>query len=140
MEKNISREAFRYAERLLYSHQEAKKELGRLRQEILFEKTVHDENVGGGKSNLPSDPIGNAVATLYSHKRVREIEESIKIVDEIYQQLSEEKKQIVKLYYWSKPRKLTLYGVAIELEKGEKTVRRWKNEIVKLVAIRKGLI
>lgn len=140
MEKGISREAFRYAERLLYSHREAKKELERLREEILFEKTSYDENIGGGKSNLPRDPIGNAVSSLYSHKRVGELEESVRVVDEIYQQLPEEKKQIVKLYYWSKPRKLTLYGVAIELEKGEKTVRRWKNEIVQLVAIRKGLI
>lgn len=140
MVSTISREAFRYAERLLFNHQEAKKELERLREETLFEKTPHDENIGGGRSNLPSDPVGNAIALLYSRERVRELEESVKIVDEIYQHLPEEKKQIVELYYWSKPRTLTWYGVALKLKRSESTIRRWKNEIIEWVVLKKGLI
>lgn len=135
----IPRAVYKYVEHLLFQYPEAKKELNRLREEILFSRKRDDENIGGGRSNLPGDPVGRAVVELYNHRKVREIEENVNLVEEIVNQLPEEKRKMVTLYYWSRPRRFTWSGIAMEIGREESTLRRWRREIVSMIAIRKGL-
>ncbi|WP_237703247.1 hypothetical protein [Paenibacillus larvae] len=54
----LRRGTFQHIESELYSYHETRKEIIRLKNEILYGSTPADENVGGGRSNLPSDPKG----------------------------------------------------------------------------------
>ncbi|MEV2908589.1 hypothetical protein ABNF65_07985 [Paenibacillus larvae] len=65
----LRRGTFQHVESELYSFHETRKEIIRLKNEILYGSGPVDENVGGGKSNLPGDPTGKTAVLLTSHKK-----------------------------------------------------------------------
>lgn len=72
-------------------------------------------------------------------RRLREIERIVTAIEEVNNDLPEDKKEFVLLYYHSNE-KISLEGVAHKLHIGTTTVKRWKKEYVTLIAIRLGWI
>lgn len=130
----LKKQTFKHIEAELYYYHETLREIERLRKEILFEKVWQDENVGGGRSNLPSSPTERAANRLLTHKRLKRMEEITTAIDEVYRQLPDEYKKLVKLKYWTKPQRLTMDGIAEALNVGRATVFRWRNEIIYAIA------
>ncbi|MCY9713133.1 transcriptional regulator, partial [Paenibacillus larvae] len=97
-----------------------------------------DENVGGGRSNLPSDPTGEIAVLLTSHKKLEQLERIVNAIESVVEGLPEKKKEMIKLRYWTRPQTLTWEGVAQRIEKDRTTAIRWRNEIIREIANRIG--
>ncbi|AUS03462.1 DUF722 domain-containing protein [Paenibacillus larvae] len=134
----LRRGTFQHIESELYSYHETRKEIIRLKNEILYGSTPADENVGGGRSNLPSDPTGEIAVLLTSHKKLEQLERIVNAIESVVEGLPEKKKEMIKLRYWTRPQTLTWEGVAQRIEKDRTTAIRWRNEIIREIANRIG--
>ncbi|WP_059050823.1 transcriptional regulator [Paenibacillus senegalimassiliensis] len=135
----IKRGTFQHVESEIYAYHETRKEILRLKNEILHGgKSGEDENVGGGRSNLPGDPTGRTAVLLTSHKKLEQLQTIADAVEAVYRELTPEKQRLIRLRYWTRPQTLTWDGIAKEVPAHRATVIRWRNEIVKEVAIKIG--
>ena len=124
----------KYVEQEIRGYHATLKEIEWRREEIMNPHKETDTNTGGGKSNLPGDPTGRIGTALTADLKLQNLERVIGGIDYIWQDLSDEKKQFVKLYYWTRPQRYTLEGVAIKLSISYPTAKRWRTEIVERIA------
>jgi len=130
----LDKGVFRHVEAELYRYHETKREIVRLRNDILYGKTPHDENVGGGRSNLPGDPTGKAATLLTTNRRLEQMERVVEAIETVYDEVSEDKKRLIELKYWTRPQILTWEGIAQKLHVSRNTAINWRNEIVLAIA------
>lgn len=135
----LTRGARNYTEQEIRGYHQTLKEIEIRREEILHPYRETDTNVGGGKSNLPGDPTGRIGTALTADLKLHNLERIIESIDYIWQDLPDEKKQFIKLYYWTRPQRYTLEGVAIKLSISDRTAKRWRTEILERVADKIGL-
>lgn len=64
------------------------------------------------------------IRQLYFLKHVTEV------IEQVYNNLPSNYKELVRLKYWSKNKQLTWEYIALELYISERQARRWRNEIV----------
>ena len=133
----IRKGAFKHVESELFAYHDTRKEIIRLRNEILFDRP-QDDNVGGGRSSMPGDPTGRSATALVSHKRLSPLESIIDVIDSIYNYLPEERKRLINLYYWTRPQTLTWEGIAQKLHISRRQAIYWRDEIVEAMAERLG--
>lgn len=125
----------RHVEAEIYAYPYRKRELERLRAEVLTPYNEDkDDNVGGGKSNLPGDPTGRKAVALASHAKLLHLERVSDAIEEVYNRLPEVKREFVRVKYWTKPQRLTLAGICQELSISESTYKRWRRQVVDEVA------
>lgn len=137
-ELKLRRGTFQHVESELYAYHDTKKEIVRLKNEILHASPVRDENVGGGRGNLPGDPTGRTAVLMVTHRRIEQLERIVDAIESVVERLPEKKKQLVKLRYWDKPRTLTWDGIALRLDVSRATAIRWRDEIVYAIAEKLG--
>lgn len=135
----LRRATFQHIESEMYSYHDTRKEIIRLKNEILYGShgTV-DENVGGGRSNLPSDPTGRTAVLLTSHKRLEQLQAISDAIETAYNALDPAKQKLVRLRYWARPQLLNWEGIASQLHVSRRQAMRWRDEIVHMIAIRLG--
>lgn len=133
---NISLESRKLVERELRIYHETVKEIALRRQEILHDSTGPDEI--GGKSNLPGDPTARKVTALDSDRKLRNLVRIVEAIEYVWIGLDDNKKQLVKLYYWTRPRTLTIDGIAQKLHIGKRTADRYRYEITRDIALHLG--
>jgi len=138
IETKLRRGTFQHVESELYAYHDTKKEIVRLKNEILYASPNRDENVGGGRSNLPSDPTGRTATLLATHRKIEQLERIVEAIESVIEKLPEEKKKLVKLRYWDRPRRLTWDGIAGELHVSRRQAMRWRDEIVYQIAEKIG--
>jgi RinA family phage transcriptional activator len=117
----------------LYHYHETLKELERMRYEILHGGAQVDENIGGGKSNLPGDPTGQKAIALVTNRQINELEKIVQAIDFVILALPLEKQKLVQKKYWDRPQTLTWDGIALELNVSRITAMRWRQEIVQAI-------
>jgi RinA family phage transcriptional activator len=127
--KARNKAAFAHVEAELYMYHETLKEIERIREDILYGKEI-DENVGGGRGNLPSSPTERKTIAIVTHRRLQQLEQIADAIKTVYESLPEEKKRLIQLKYWTKPQRYTWEGIAEQLHISERQARRWRNEIV----------
>lgn len=137
VKEKLKRGTFKHIESELFYYKETKKELKRLKDEILY-ATPYYEMTGGGRSNLPGDPTGATATMMISHRRIEQLGRVVEAIGEVYEQLPEEKKKLVRLKYWTKPQTRTWQGIANQIPVNRSTALRWRNEIVSLIAEKLG--
>ena len=125
--------AFKHVESELYHYHETLKELERMRYEILHGGAQVDENIGGGKSNLPGDPTGQKAIALVTNRQINELEKIVQAIDFVILALPLEKQKLVQKKYWDRPQTLTWDGIALELNVSRITAMRWRQEIVQAI-------
>ena len=128
---------FKHIEAELYTYHEAKRELARLKADILHASRPPDL-AGGGRSNWPGDPTGETATLLATHRRIEQLERIVEAIEAVYEALPREKQELVRLKYWTKPQTLTWEGIALRLHVSRATALRWRDEIVYAVAERLG--
>jgi len=138
IETKLRRGTFQHVESELYAYHDTKKEIVRLKNEILHASPNYDENVGGGRSNLPGDPTGRTAVLLVTHRRIEQLERIVEAIESVVERLPEHKKQLVRLRYWDKPRMLTWDGIAMRLDVSRRTAMNWRDEIVYSIAEKLG--
>lgn len=133
-EVSIQKDAFRHVEAELYAYPYRKREIQRLREEILNPHKPEEENAGGGKSNLPGDPTAKTAMALATHSKLMHLERVSDAIEEVYNRLPEVKQELIRVKYWTKPQRLTNVGICEELGISESTFRRWRRKFVNDVA------
>lgn len=128
----LKKGTFKHIESELYAFEDTKKEIERIREEILHRTPMIDNPEG--RANAPSDPTATAATLLMTHRRLDQLERIVKAIDQIYQELPDDKKKLIKLKYWTKPQTKTWEGIAQEINISRRQALRWRNEIVFAIA------
>lgn len=134
--QKIRKGTFLHVESELFAYHETRKEIVRLKNEILHSSSSADENVGGGRGNLPGDPTSRTAILLTSHKKLEQLQNIVDAIESVVEKLTDEKKRLVCLRYWEK--RLTWDGIAAELHVSRRQAMRWRDEIVRAVAEKIG--
>ena len=122
--------SFKHVESELYHYHETKREIEQIKMDILHGTAAPDENVGGGRSNLPGSPTENKAIAMVANRQVVQLENIIYAIDYVVSQLPSDKRKLVELKYWTRPQMLTWDGIALNLCVSRKTAFRWREEIV----------
>lgn len=126
----LKKATFKHIESELYSYKDTLKEIETLRKNIMFCNENEDENIGGGRNNLPSSPTERIATRLATHKRLNKLEEIANAIEKVYTGLPEDYQKLVRLKYWTRPQTLTWEGIADRLHIGRRTAFRMRDEIV----------
>jgi len=134
----LRRGTFQHVESELYAYHDTRKEIVRLKNEILHASAPPDENAGGSRGNMPGDPTGRTAVLMVTHRRIEQLERIVEAIESVVERLPEKKKQLVQLRYWDKPRTLTWDGIALRLDVSRRTAMNWRDEIVYAIAEKLG--
>ncbi|MEK4501924.1 transcriptional regulator [Bacillus sp. FSL R12-0069] len=129
---------FKYIESELYTYGDTLHEIGFLRKNLIFCSSHDDENIGGGRRNVPNCPTERIATKLTVHKKLRRLEELADAIEHVYALLELEKQKLVKLKYWTKPQCKTWDGIAEDLHITKRTALRWRDGIVYAIAEKLG--
>lgn len=130
--------SFGYVEKELFHLPETRKAIIR-RKEMLLNNSVVDENVGGGKSNLPGKPTEQKAILVADDKRLQQMENIVSAIETVYELLPNDKRMFMQLRYWTRPNVLNMTGVAMKMERDETTLRRWRKAIINSIIELSGL-
>jgi RinA family phage transcriptional activator len=130
----LRKATFKHIESELYSYHDTLKEINRLRKDIIFTNENDDENIGGGRNNLPSSPTERIATRLATHKRLNNMNEVTNAIQKVYTGLPEDYQKLVRLKYWTRPQTLTWEGIADKLFVTSRQAMRWRDEVIYTVA------
>ena len=123
----LSKNTFKYVEQEIRQYKNNLKELNQLKNDIIQETT---EKQNGRSSGLGDSTAAKAVK-LSMDRKISELEKSQKAIEIIYHRLCQAKQSVMEEYWQSR---YTNAGLAYKLGVDERTIRRWKQHIVYLVA------
>ena len=123
----LSKNTFKYVEQEIRQYKNNLKELNRLKNEIIQEAP---EKQNGRSSGLGDSTAAKAVK-LSMNRKISELEKNQKAIETIYHRLCQDKQSVMEEYWQSR---YTNAGLAYKLGLDERTIRRWKQHIVYLVA------
>jgi RinA family phage transcriptional activator len=130
----LKKATFKHIESELFSYKDTLKEIEELRKDIMFTKSNDDENIGGGRSGLPSSPTERIATRLATHKRLNRLEEVANAIQKVYTSLPVEYQKLIRLKYWTKPQTLTWDGIAGEIPVSRRTAFNMRDEIIYAIA------
>ena len=104
---------FKRVEQLLEDYPKLDSEIKKRRLALLYPVREHDENIGGSKSQSNTSLAETFVVTLDQDRRLARLEEQKFIIEEVLKELHEDDYNVIKLYYFEKPRTLTWDGIAM---------------------------
>lgn len=126
----LKKATFKHIESELYSYHDTLKEISNLRKNIMFCTENEDENIGGGKNNLPSSPTERIATRLSTHKRLIQLEEVTNAIYTVYAGVPEDYQKLIKLKYWTRPQLKTWDGIAKEIPVSRRTAFNMRDEII----------
>jgi len=130
--------AFQHVESELYAYPETRREIVRLKAEIINGYREPDENIGGGRSDRTGDPTGQTAVLLVTNRRLEQLERIADAIETVYNCLPAERQKLVRLKYWTKPQTLTWEGIARELHISSRQALRWRDQAVRVIGSRLG--
>jgi RinA family phage transcriptional activator len=130
----LTRATFHHVEAELYLYNETKKEIERMRQDIIHAGKVQQE---GGRSGI-SNPTASTATRLTTDKRLQKLEEVTDAIEAVMEMLDPHRTKLVKLKYWTKPQLLTWDGIAQEVNISRRQAINWREEIIEAIAERIG--
>jgi RinA family phage transcriptional activator len=130
----LKKATFKHIESELYSYHDTLKEINNLRKNIMFCRESDDENIGGGRSSVPSSPTERIATMLATDKRLNRLEEVTNAIEKVYTGLPDDYQKLVRLKYWTRPQTLTWEGIADKLYITSRQSMRWRDEIVYAIA------
>ena len=123
----LSKNTFKYVEQEIRQYKNNLKALNRLKNEIIQEAP---EKQNGRSSGLGDSTAAKAVK-LSMNRKISELEKNQKAIETIYHRLCQDKQSVMEEYWQSR---YTNAGLAYKLGVDERTIRRWKQHVVYLVA------
>src|SRR5690625_281929 len=136
-ETKLKKATFKYIESELYSYRETLKEINKLREQII-NRADDDENIGGGKSNIPQSPTEQIATELVTHRTLQNLVKITDAISSTYESVEDEHRSVIDLKYFKHP---NLYwdDVAYQLSMHRNTVFKYRREFIILVANKLGL-
>ncbi|MFT8362924.1 MAG: transcriptional regulator [Sporolactobacillus sp.] len=137
IQEKMSNAAFKHVEAELYAFNDTKREIYKLREEIFFSKTKIDENIGGGRSNIPGRPTEQIATRLTTNRRLRNLEEIEEAIQSTFDQLTVDHQKVIKFRYWSNMN-LTWDAIAKKCHVHRNTATKYRRDFVLIVAQKIG--
>lgn len=135
---DLRRKTFQYIESEVYNLHETLKEIELTESEVLhpFDEDPEDPTIvkGANSVRIPGDPTGRTATLLVEHKKLKRMKQVTNAILKVYNSLVDEKKEVIKLYYWDKPGELKWEGVAKETFTSRRTAIRWRNAFIQDIA------
>lgn len=131
----IDKKVYKYIDYELQHYEENKKELERLREEILDARPVPAD--GQPRGNSTGNPTERKAMELISSTALLKIESTIKAIEKVYEQLADDYKMF---FYWNYKRNAGIVKTCQEVNIAEKTYYRWRDSIVYNVGMELGLL
>lgn len=126
----VRKSTFKHVEDELKAYHDTRKEIIRLRNDLLCGRSSYDENVGGGRSSTPGDPTGRMATALATNRRLQHLEGIVQAIENVYERLPPHKQRLVNIYYWTKPQLLSWDGIAQKLNVSRRQAFNWRDEII----------
>lgn len=138
---DIKAGTFRYVESEIYNLESTKREIKRLRLEILNPTKSEDENVVYGplQSGEPTRTTEIMATRLMTNKMLRNMEEMVQAIEHAYSKLPDDYKKVIQLKYWSPNRKMKMEHIAYECHMHRNTAGKIRKNFVKAVALEVGM-
>lgn len=128
----IDRAIFRHVEAELYNYYRTKKQIKRLREQIMFSSV--DVIKGGANSVMTASRPTEAIATrLVENRKLRNMEEIVSAIESVYEDLDDTQKKLVRLRYFER-KPWNWSRIAMECHIHEQTAYKYRREIVKAIA------
>lgn len=100
-------------------------EINNVRYDIIHATPIFD-NIGGGRSNLPSRPTEKITMNLLENEeKMKEKIDMVNAVTAVLGQLSEEQQRFIHTLYWS-GRRRSFHEICRDFNIGKSTFYRWK--------------
>lgn len=136
----LKKATFRYIENEIAHYHETVEDLQEWKQLLYEEGGSRWFTHEGSRSNRIIDPTADRAARVIQNRQVRHLEKVTNAIKAVYDGLDDEKKELLRVLYWEKPRRYTWDGIAERFHYSKKTLQRWRNEIVDEVAEKLGMI
>lgn len=130
---------FKFIEQTLIDFKQMDKHIEKRIEAIKYPVVHTDENIGGGKSNVTSNPTERLAITLADDLMLSNLRNIKQNVEVVLDSLEPEARKVIELYYINQPRKYTWVGVAQESNYSERQCRNIRNGVFKEIAKRLGL-
>ncbi|KIL35858.1 RinA family phage transcriptional regulator [Cohnella kolymensis] len=137
LKPKIRKGTFQHVESELYAYHDTRKEIVRLKNEILYATATPDNN-GGGRSSLPSDPTGRTATLMVSHRRIEQMERIVEAIESVVDRLPKDKSDMIKMRYWARPQTLTWEGIALNLHISRRQIMNWRDDIIEAITDKIG--
>lgn len=135
--KKMKPAAFKHIESEIFDYTDTVKRIQERREEIMMNAST-DENVGGGKSNIPSRPTEQLATRLVADLHLGELQRIAGAIEHVYNLCDDDRKKLIRLKYWTRPQTKTWDGIAQELNIGKRQAYRWRDEIVQAIGEKLG--
>ena len=132
----LKKATFKHIEAELYCYYDTLRGIEQIRKDIMYNKEI-DENIGGGRSNIPSKLTERIATAIIMNKMLQQLEAITEAIRSVYERLPDEKKQLVQLKYWTK-QQYSWEEIAEQLHVSKRQAIRWRNEIVYAIAEKLG--
>lgn len=130
---------FKFIEQTLIDYNDIDKHIEQRVKALRYPVIHTDENIGGGRSNLTSNPTERLAITLADDLMLSNLRNIKQIVEVVLDDLEPRARDVIELYYMEKPRQLTWAGVAMETDYSSSQCRRIRNLVFEEIAKKLGL-
>lgn len=125
---------FKKTESEWYNYHHTLKEIARLREEIMypFDEEINDPTVVAGSNSVrnPGDPTGRMATRLYTSKQLSYLNEVVEAIEQVYNALPDNYKELVRIKYWNNNNQMTWDGIALKLCVSKRQAIRWRDDII----------
>lgn len=136
----LRKSTINYLESELRNYPYIDKDINRVREEVLHPWQPTDENIGGGRSGGNVSVTEIKATRVVNDKRLAQLVRVKVAVEIVYNNTTDEGRKLMDLYYFTKPRKLNLTGVADNIHISKSTAYDLRKGILKMLADELGLI
>lgn len=132
---------FRYIESEIYNLESTKKDIKKLRLEILNPAKQVDDNIVYGplQKGEPTRATEVMATRLMTNKMLRNQEEMVQAIESTYNKLPEEYKQVIRLKYWNPNKNMKMEHIAEECFMHRNTAGKIRKNFVRAVALEVGM-
>lgn len=128
----------RYVEAEIRDYHETKQQIAAALSEVAERSPMPLDGSSVSSRNKVTRPTERGAVVLLTNRRLQQMERTVRAIEKVLDMLDEEKREFVRMRWWE--RKLTPTGIAEKLHIDERTVYRWQNEVIALVAVEMGLM
>lgn len=129
----LNRDSWKIIELIIMRYPEKKKEYEEYVSDIINSSTPSDGHVGSSEEYIKPQSVTEAKALKLSNAYVNKLKKEIDAVEFVYNGLSEEKKKVMRVRYWSNRYKKTPYLKMSHCGYSERQMKRIVFEIINLV-------
>jgi RinA family phage transcriptional activator len=120
-------------------YQQTKKALDEEIITAIWERSAPEDGLPA-RSNRTGDPTAKKAIQIYSSAVIGELDKRVRAIERAMEEFcakdAERRRAFIRLRFWDS--RYTNTGIAMKLSVGEATVRRWRSELLVLVAMYLG--